>query len=79
MSVYNSYESIIAELTKRRIERGWSQWKLAQEAGIAHTTIGRIEALEYTPMLTTVLRLADALDMTITIEPKEKGEAESNA
>lgn len=70
MTIYNSYESIIAELTQRRIEKGWTQWKLAQKAGIAHTTIARIESLEYTPLLTTILRIADALDVQFAIESK---------
>ena len=45
--------------------------ELARRAGVAHTTVARMEALEYQPLLLTVMQIADALGCTLSIRSKE--------
>lgn len=66
-----SYRSLVAILANKRIQKGLSQYELAKRAGVAHTTIARIEALEYVPLLPTFLSIAYALGCTVTIQDKE--------
>jgi len=49
-----------------RKEKGWSQEKLAVESGISYNTIIKIErgGIE-NPKIATVIKLADALGVTI--------------
>lgn len=48
-------------LGKLRAARGWSQGRLAQQAGIDPSSVSRFEAGSRTPERDTVNRLADAL------------------
>jgi transcriptional regulator with XRE-family HTH domain len=50
-------------LRKARRDRDLSQEALADEAGLSAKHIGEIERANKDPRLTTVLRLADALEM----------------
>lgn len=65
------YHELISTLATMRIQKGWSQYELARRAGVAHTTIARMEALEYQPLLLTVMQIADALGCTLCICNKE--------
>lgn len=66
----SAYRSLIAQLTEARIQKGWTQYELAKRSGVSHTTISRIEALEYQPLLETLLKIADALGFYINIIEK---------
>jgi DNA-binding Xre family transcriptional regulator len=56
------------KLRRLRFGRYWIQKELAQEAGLHKETVRRIEAgQDITPRLSTLLALADALD----VEPGE--------
>lgn len=66
-----AYRNLVATLTTMRIQKGLSQYELAKRAGVAHTTIARIEALEYQPLLSTFLSIAHALGCTVSIQTKE--------
>lgn len=66
-----AYRSLVATLTTMRIQKGLSQYELAKRAGVAHTTIARIEALEYQPLLSTFLSIAHALGCTVSIQAQE--------
>lgn len=63
-----TYHDLISTLVTMRIQKGWSQYELAKRAGVAHTTIARMEALEYQPLLLTVMQIADALGCTVQIK-----------
>lgn len=63
-----TYHDLISTLATMRIQKGWSQYELARRAGVAHTTVARMEALEYQPLLLTVMQIADALGYTLRIE-----------
>lgn len=49
-----------------RLERGWSQSELAEEAGVSRPTVSRIELGEE-PSMRTARRLAAALGLTLEI------------
>lgn len=52
----------IAEMLKRlRLEKGWSQRRLADEAGVHHSLISKIERGKETPSPAVTGRLAGAL------------------
>lgn len=63
-----TYHDLISTLATMRIQKGWSQYELARRAGVAHTTVARMEALEYKPLLLTVMQIADALGCTLRLE-----------
>lgn len=52
-------------LGKLRSARGWSQGRLAQQAGIDPSSVSRFEAGSRTPERDTVNRLADALVLPV--------------
>lgn len=56
----------LKNLPKIRKQKGWSQEKLAQEAGISYNTLIKIErsGIE-NPKIETVIKLADALKVSI--------------
>lgn len=70
-SEVTTYHDLISTLATMRIQKGWSQYELARRAGVAHTTVARMEALEYQPLLLTVMQIADALGCTLSIRSKE--------
>lgn len=49
-----------------RVERGYTQQELANLIGVTRQTIGLIEAERYNPTITLCLRLAQALDKSLT-------------
>ena len=56
----------LKNLTKLRKERGWSQEKLAREAGISYNTLIKIERGGIkNPKIETVVKLAEALRVSI--------------
>lgn len=65
-----AYRNLISQLTDARIQKGWTQYELAKRSGVSHTTISRIEALEYQPLLETLLKIADALGYYVKIIDK---------
>lgn len=52
-------------LQKLRIEKGFSTRKFADEAEISASTLGRLEAGETNPTLTTLLKLGEALGVDL--------------
>jgi transcriptional regulator with XRE-family HTH domain len=52
-------------LKKLRIEKGYSTRKFAIEADIAASSLGRLESGLTNPSLTTLLKLADALNVDL--------------
>lgn len=56
----------LKNLAKIRKQKGWSQEKLAQEAGISYNTLIKIERNGIkNPKIETVLKLAQALGISI--------------
>lgn len=52
-------------LKAARDEKGWSQEKLSEEAGLHRTYVGLIENEKGSPSLETIQRLAEALDREV--------------
>lgn len=65
----SSIEKIYAEIGKRiikaRTAKGMSQEKLAAESGIDRTHMGYIEQGRRKPTLSTLFKIASALDMKL--------------
>lgn len=58
----------LKNLVKLRKQKGWSQEKLAQEAGISYNTLIKIERNGIkNPKIETVIKLADALKVKIDV------------
>lgn len=53
-----------------RLERGWSQTQLADQAGVSRPTVSRIELGEE-PSMRTARRLMNALDLTVELAPDD--------
>ena len=59
MMVVKIGQSVRAE----RIKRFWTQERLAKEAGISQKALSKIETNEVDPRFSTILRIAEALDV----------------
>ena len=56
----------LKNLKELRKQKGWSQERLAQEAGISYNTLIKIERHGIkNPRIETVIKLADALDASL--------------
>ncbi len=53
------------ELTRLRVERGWSQQRLADESSVNKATINQIERGRRSPNVETLEKLADALEVGV--------------
>ena len=58
---------IVNELAEERIRRGLSQRQLAEMSGLKQSAIARMESLQSTPRLDTLLRIANALGVKIEV------------
>jgi len=56
---------IVEALIAERIRLGLSQNQVAIRAGLDHTMVMRVEKMERTPTIDTLLRIADALDLEL--------------
>lgn len=66
MSVIMTTNSYLKNLRKYRIEKDWSQEKLAREAGISYQTVIKIERGGIkNPKLETMLKLSKALNISL--------------
>ncbi len=58
---------IINELAEERIRNGISQRELAEKTGLKQSAIARMESLQSTPRLDTLIRVANALNIKLEI------------
>ena len=63
------------QIRRLRLERHWSQRRLAEEAGVVQQNLSMYERGATNPRLETLTRLADALDAEVRIVPRAGGEA----
>jgi transcriptional regulator with XRE-family HTH domain len=54
-------EAVTWRIVELRAKKGWSQSKLAEEAGITQSTLSRIENGTQEPRAQTLVKIADAL------------------
>lgn len=65
-------EFIAEEFTKARKAMGISQRELAQRCGLPQSTVGRIETGLVVPNLLTLAKIAEVLQLEISVRPKER-------
>jgi putative transcriptional regulator len=63
--INNLQESIIDELKRVRLARGYSHYKVAELTGLNRTAIGHIEGKKRNPTLLTCLKIAEALEVDL--------------
>ncbi|HEX5153994.1 MAG TPA: helix-turn-helix transcriptional regulator [Parafilimonas sp.] len=65
----NSNDKVLKDFGKRlqklRIAKGLSTRKFAYEADISASSLGRLEAGQTNPSLTTLLKIAEALEVDV--------------
>lgn len=62
------YEQIARRLVGLRIENGLTQAELARRCGVSQPAIARLERGEHEPRLTTLRRIAHALDADLVLD-----------
>jgi len=58
--------NILEKITKLREERHWSEYQLAEHAGITQSTISSWYRKNMLPTIPTLTRICDAFDITIS-------------
>ena len=64
-----SFANIARAVLRERLDRKWSQARLAKRARTTQCRISQIEALSGNPRLATLNRVLNALDMEILVVP----------
>ena len=72
MTIYAAQRELLTQLFLARRRAQVTQSELADKAGLAQSAVARIEAGKHNPSLQTLLKLADKLDMRITLMPKQR-------
>jgi len=63
--------ALIDALTNCRKSKGITQEQLAEATGIPRPAIARFETKKHMPMLSTLIKVAEALDCDLTITPRK--------
>lgn len=63
---------ILAQLTKLRNEKGWTQEEFAKKIGTKQQVVSRIEKKEQSPTLKTLCNMAKVLDVDINFTPRQR-------
>ena len=61
----NIHQIVAENIRKHRLQKGWSQEKLALEADIHRVYVGRVECCKQTISLATLEKIANALDVSV--------------
>jgi len=61
---------VVKTIIKERIKRGWSQTDLAKAVGSRQPVISRLERGEGNPSLSTLHKIAKALDLSLQVSMK---------
>ena len=61
---------LIRTIIKERIKRGWSQTQLAEAIGSRQPVISRLEQGNGNPSLSTLQKIAKALDLSLQVSMK---------
>jgi len=63
---------ISADLIRLRLDENMTQTDLAEKSGLKQSAIARLESEEVLPKLSTLLKLAKALDANINLNPNQE-------
>lgn len=69
LTAVRAVANLAAAVTAEREDHSWSRATLAHRAGLTPHTVGRIEAGQTWPDLTTIARLADTLGLELALIP----------
>ena len=58
--------TVLEKIDKLRVDRGWSVYKLAEEATITQSTINNLYARKTEPKLSTLRAICNAFDMSLS-------------
>lgn len=72
MNELEAVAQLVNAIHQRRIELGWTQQELADKVGLHQESIARIENGGSVPRLDTVLKLAFALGMRLSLHGAEE-------
>jgi ribosome-binding protein aMBF1 (putative translation factor) len=61
---------VVKTIINQRIKRGWSQTELAKAVGSRQPVISRLERGEGNPSLSTLQKIAKALDLSLQVSMK---------
>jgi len=61
---------VVRTIVNQRIKRGWSQTELAKAVGSRQSVISRLERGEGNPSLSTLQKIAKALDLSLQVSMK---------
>ncbi len=61
---------VVKTIINQRIKRGWSQTELANAIGSRQPVISRLERGEGNPSLSTLQKIANALDLSLQVSMK---------
>lgn len=61
---------VVKTIISQRIKRGWSQTELAKAVGSRQPVISRLERGEGNPSLSTLQKIAKALDLSLRVSMK---------
>ena len=61
---------VVKTIINQRVKRGWSQTKLAEAVGSRQPVISRLERGEGNPSLSTLHKIAKALDLSLQVSMK---------
>jgi len=61
---------VVKTIISQRIKRGWSQTQLAEAVGSRQPVISRLERGEGNPSLSTLHKIAKALDLSLQVSMK---------
>lgn len=67
MEEIEEVSDIVSSIIRRRQELGISQRALAKQCGIPQSSVARIETLETTPRLDTLVKLMQALHLKLQV------------
>lgn len=56
---------ILEKIEQLRIKKGWSQYKLALEAGMTQSTLSNMYARKTLPSISSLTSICDALNITL--------------
>jgi putative transcriptional regulator len=75
----SSVRDLAVAIKAARLAAGLTQLALAERVGVGRVAINRIESGAVTPSFNLILRLADALDLELSLEPRADREPSPTA
>lgn len=75
-SLQDQIDDLIFELIRVRKRNRITQVELSSKTGIPQATISRLESFKSTPTLQVIIRLANALGLTLNLNRLESGSDE---